>query len=120
MTNISEKSILAQFSEKLDLFIRFVEIVSERNNLHIEEKGIDQHTLEIELSIFGFINSSVDISFLKKHLKKRYSYFIKCFEFYMSNKILFDKVLDKLNKEKRKKKQEEQKNSTKPIFVDFF
>lgn len=120
MIKTPETNNLAQLSEKLELFIRFVEIVSEKNNLQIEEQGIEQHTLENELSLFGFLDAETDISLLKNLLKKRYNYFIHCFEFYITNKKLFNNVLDKLNKEKRKKLQEEQKKSSKPKFVDFF
>lgn len=106
--------------ERINIFIRFVELVSKKNNLIITEEKNISSTIENELISFGIINSLANLEDLKKSLKKRFQYFLGCFVFYINNKVLFGNSLDKLNKQVIQEKRNQEKKSNKPKFVDFF
>lgn len=106
-------------SEKINLFIRFSELIALKNQIEILESKITP-ILKEELYLFGFINDDSDLNKIKHILKGKFNHFINCFTFYITNKELFGSHLDKLNRKSINSIREKNKNSPKPKFADFF
>ena len=109
-----------EFLEKINIYQRLVEVTAERFNTIIPSTNTCSKEVICELCEMGVLNKAEDLDNLRKLLKKDYTQFISCIQFYLYNKSLFGNSLDKLNNKKRKEEQKRASNNHKPTFVDFF
>lgn len=115
--NITSKD---EFLEKILIYIRLVEVFAERNDMVIDTIKSIQPDITSELINIGVICNEEQIEDLKKLLKKEYYRFISCVGFYILHQKEFGSLLDKLSNKKRHLLQQQEMNSNKPSFVDFF
>lgn len=115
--NITSKD---EFLEKIDIYIRLVEVFAERYKLVINKCEEIEDSLCQEIIKIGIISNSNEITDLKNILKKKFYRFINCVSFYLEHQKEMGSLLDKLNNDKRKKLQAEEEKKSKPNFVDFF
>lgn len=109
-----------EFLEKINIYRRLVEVTAERFNTIIPSTNTCSEAVICELCEMGVLNKAEDLESLRKLLKKDFTQFISCIQFYLYNKNLFGNNLDKLNNRKRKEEQTRASNDSKPTFVDFF
>ena len=109
-----------EFSEKVLIYIRLVEVLAEREKIPISLiPGITDEAVQ-EMIDMGVINSIDDLTTLKKHIPDIYDRFTAAVSFYLSHRELFGNLLDRLNNKKRKELQEKEEKANKPKMVDFF
>lgn len=118
--NINHIESKDAFIEKINIYIRLVETTAESNKYVVPDNSIINDVIFNEIMDMGIIESNDDVILLRKVLCQEYNRFISCVNFYLYNKALFGKLLDKLNNKKRHEIQIEEKNSGKPIIADFF
>lgn len=118
--NINQIESKDAFIEKINIYIRLVETTAESNKYVVPNNPIINDIVFNEIMDMGIIESNDDVILLRKVLCHEYNKFISCVKFYLYNKALFGKLLDKLNNKKRHEFQIEEKNSGKPIIADFF
>lgn len=109
-----------EFVELVLIYIRMVEVIANSNNKSINNISDLSDSAYIELKDMGMIESSDDITILKKILGTRYASLVSSITFYIENKSLFGNLLHKLSNKHRKELQEKTKNTIAPKFVDFF
>ena len=109
-----------EFVELVLIYIRMVEVIADFNNKSINNISDLSDSAYIELKDMGMIESSDDITILKKILGTRYVSLVSSITFYIENKSLFGNLLHKLSNKHRKELQEKTKNTIAPRFVDFF
>lgn len=109
-----------EFLEKIQIYMRLVEVFAERNKLVVSTVEKTTAKIEEELVNIGVISGKEELETLKDYLKKDFSRFISCVAFYLENQDKFGKLLDKLSNKKRYELQLKEKRALKPNFVDFF
>lgn len=108
------------FLELINIYIRLVEVTAQRYNRTIPHILHTNSFILSELEDMGIVSDANQINALQFFLKKDYTRFISCVNFFLENKNLFDKTIYKLNNKYRRKLQCEDVNSFKPTFADFF
>lgn len=108
------------FAELVQLYIRIVELIALKNNHKIESVVDVTDDIKHELLDIGIISDDTSIVKLKKFLGTDYNRLISSVNFYLNNKNLIGKQLDKLSNKKRKQAQLKAITSDSPIFADFF
>lgn len=109
-----------EFLEKVNIYIRLVEVYAERNGYVIPEAKDITDKICAQLAEIGLIENDNDLDALKSLLKKDFNKLISCVSFYLLHKEDLDKILYKLNNKQRKELQAIEAKSDKPCFVDFF
>ena len=109
-----------EFSEKILIYIRLVEVLAEREKIHIPLIPSTTDESVQEMIDMGVINSIDDLTTLKKTIPDLYDRFISSVSFYLSHKEIYGNLLDRLNNKKRKELQEKEERANKPKMVDFF
>lgn len=109
-----------EFIEKILIYIRFVEVIAERNGIKIPTISVPSEEMIAEMSDMGLIDESDDVKELKKIVSVYYLRFLSAVSFYLFHKELYGNQLDKLNNRKRMLLQKQELKSNKPRMVDFF
>lgn len=109
-----------EFLEKIQIYIRLVEIIAIRENIIIPRISSISAKMVNEMKDMGIIYSKDDIASLKKITASNYERFMSALAFYLDHKLLYGNQLDKLNNKKRKKLQIKETAAKKPKMVDFF
>lgn len=117
ITHITNKSA---FIELINIYIRLVEVTAQRYKQSIPHVMHANSFILSELKDMGIISDKEQIEALQIILKKDYTHFIDCVNFFIANRELFDETIYKLSNKYRKKRQEIEANSNKPTFADFF
>lgn len=117
VSNITSKD---EFSEKILIYIRLVEVLAEREKISIPSISFPSEEMILEMQDMGVISSPDDIKLLKKIIGSIYERFLAALSFYLNHKQLYGNQLDKLSNKKRKEIQDKEANSNKPKIVDFF
>lgn len=115
--NITNKD---EFLEKIQIYIRLVEVFAERNKLLIPEINQINSDIVMEMINIGVINSDDETEALKGLLKKDFARFLNSVDFYLHYQNEMNGLLDKLSNKKRSEIQEKESKAKKPCFVDFF
>ena len=118
--NINHLSSRDEFLEKINIYIRLVETMAERNKCHISKREDVSESILSELKDMGIIDSREDLNVLSNIVNNDYKKFISCINFYLNNTKMFGAMLDNLNNKKRALIQSIEVNSNKPVFADFF
>ncbi len=112
------------FIEKVNVFIRLIDLFALKNNLICNKKNVNVNKdTSLRLQELGIINLNIEQNheILNKLLKKDlYSEFISAINFNIQYKTKIGKLLDKIDPSKRKLIQEKEKHENKPKVVDFF
>lgn len=119
-SNINHIENKDDFLEKINIYIRLVEVTAERNSSDIVDNSEITNAVLSELEDMGIIKNNDDLLTLKKTIGSDYNRFLNCIHYFLSNKILFGNLLDKLSNKRRKELQVKESTSGKPIFADFF
>lgn len=109
-----------EFSEKILIYIRLVEVLAEREKITIPQVKKPTPDIIAEITDMGIVNNEDDLKILKKLIPDLYERFISTVAFYLSHKDLYGNQLDKLNNKKRRELQEKEAKADKPKMVDFF
>ena len=110
----------SEFIEKINVYIRLVEVFAERNKLKIQlQKNVQPQVIE-ELVDMGVIQKESDLILLKKVVAEDYIRLLNCVSFALKYKQKIGTLLDKLNNKKRAALQKKEASTSKPNFVDFF
>jgi len=109
-----------EFTEKILVYIRLVEVFAERDNIIIPKVSIPSGEMIDEMKDMGIISSEEDVPLLKKIIAGNYTRFLSALSFYLAHQKLYGNQLDKLNNRKRKELQKKEAKSNKPKMVDFF
>lgn len=109
-----------EFTEKILVYIRLVEVLAEREGIRIPKTTIPSVEMLKEMKDMGIISSEEDVHLLKKIITNNYERFLSTLSFYLNNQQLYGNHLDKLNNKKRKELQEKEAKTSKPKMVDFF
>lgn len=109
-----------EFIEKIQIYIRLVEVTAERFKKEITPIRQVGASVLLELVDMGIIEISDDAKQLEKILGTSYLKFASCVSFYLTNKELFGNLLDKLSNAKRRMMQNNEAIANKPTFIDFF
>lgn len=123
ISEIESRNEQSFFIEKINLFIRLVQVFSEKRSLALNESiylNFNEHTIKKMLEI-GVISAKKDISILEKKIGKSvFLDFIVAVNFSIKYKKEIGCELDKLNNLSRKKLQNEKSKSNAPKLIDFF
>lgn len=109
-----------EFTEKILVYIRLVEVLAERDNIIIPKVSIPSGEMIDEMKDMGIISSEEDIPLLKKIIAGNYTRFLSALSFYLTHHNLYGNHLDKLNNRKRREIQKKESETNKPKMVDFF
>ncbi len=109
-----------EFTEKVLVFIRLVEVMAEREIISIPQVSIPSVDMIKEMKDMGVIYSEEDLSLLKKTIAGIYDRFVSALSFYLTHQQLYGNQLDKLSNKKRKELQKKESKTHKPKMVDFF
>ena len=120
VANISDKSEKRFFNEKIDLFIRLIEVFCEKNNIQNNENENLKIEYVNELINIGVINNSSEVDLLKKTLKNKYKPFIKAVKFSKNNQKDVHDTIWRLYNSERKKVQDYNSKNNPFTLVDFF
>lgn len=115
--NITSKD---EFLEKIQIYIRLVEVCAERNGLVINSIQTPTSDIILELKNIGVISDEEDCAALKSLLKKEYDRLISCISFALNHQEEIGSLLDKVSNKKRRALQKVESSKSKPNFVDFF
>lgn len=115
--NITSKD---EFLEKIQIYIRLVEVFAERNKFLIQDITELDPAIETEMVNIGVIATKDEIDKLRSVIKKDYYRFVSCVGFYLKHMDEMGNLLDKLSNQKRHKLQIKESKLKKPTFVDFF
>lgn len=109
------------FIEKIDLYIRMVEVLCEKANITIPDFDLSENRglLSESLEEIGVIKSGANIGKLEKLLGKKYQSFVNVVVFASKHKEIVGKELDKLSNSKRHELQKGFENRNLQL-VDFF
>lgn len=118
--SISHITNKEDFLEKILIYIRLVEVLAERENICIPKVSAPSVEMINEMKDMGVISSQEDIKLFKKTVSVYYFRFLSSLSFYLTHKVLYGNLLDKLNNKKRYKLQVKEQKSNKPKMVDFF
>lgn len=108
------------FTEKILVYIRLVEVMAERENISIPKETIPSVVMIKEMKDMGVIHSEEDLTLLKKTTAGNYDRFLSALSFHLTHQQLYGNQLDKLSNKKRKELQKKEAKSHKPKMVDFF
>ena len=100
--NIRELKHKDELIEKINIYIRLVEVTAERNNSIIDSNTTATTQIISELISMGVINTEEDLPLFKKMIGKYFTRFVNCVSYYLQNKTAFSNELDKLSNSKRK------------------
>ena len=109
-----------EFSEKILIYIRLVELLAERERIHIPVVSLASHEMLTEMKDMGIVENKDELAALHKILGNNYQRFLSALSFYLSHKELYGNQLDKLNNKRRRELQKKEAKSRKPKLVDFF
>lgn len=109
-----------EFTEKVMVFIRLVEVLAERENISIPQVSIPSVDMIKEMKDMGVIYLEEDLTLLKKIITGIYDRFLSALSFYLTHQQLYGNQLDKLSNKKRKELQKKEAKNQKPKMVDFF
>lgn len=109
-----------EFTEKILVYIRLVEVLAERENISIPKETIPSVDMIKEMKDMGVIQSEEDLTLLKKITAGNYDRFLSALSFHLTHQPLFGNLLDKLSNKKRKELQKKEAKINKPKMVDFF
>lgn len=109
-----------EFTEKILVYIRLVEVLAERENISIPKETIPSVDMIKEMKDMGVIQSEEDLTLLKKITAGNYDRFLSALSFHLTHQQLFGNLLDKLSNKKRKELQKKEAKINKPKMVDFF
>lgn len=115
--NITSK---VEFLEKIQIYIRLVEVFAERNKFIIQDISELNSDIETEMLNIGVIATKDEIDELRSVLKKDYYRFVSCVGFYLTHMVEMGNLLDNLSNQKRHELQIKESKLKKPTFVDFF
>ena len=118
--NIRELKHKDELIEKINIYIRLVEVTAERNNSIVDSRATASTSVIKEMISMGVIDGEEDLPLLEKYIGKLFTPFINCVGYYLQNKTAFGNELDKLSNSKRKQIQKANMDSGKPTFADFF
>ena len=120
VANISDKAEKRFFNEKIDLFIKLIEVFCEKNKIQNNENENLKIEYVNELINIGVINNSSEVDLLKKTLKNKYKPFIKAVKFSKNNQKDVHDTIWKLYNSERKKVQDNNSKNNSLTLVDFF
>lgn len=109
-----------EFTEKILIYIRLVEVLAERENISIPKETIPSVDMIKEMKDMGVIQSEEDLTLLKKITAGNYDRFLSALSFYLTHQQLYGNLLDKLSNKKRKELQKKEAKLNMPKMVDFF
>ena len=109
-----------EFSEKILIYIRLVELLANREGLQIPLVSLASQEMLNEMKDMGILEGKDDLVVLQKIIGKNYQRFLSAVSFYLSHKELYGKQLDKLNNKRRRELQKKEEKARKPKIVDFF
>jgi DNA (cytosine-5)-methyltransferase 1 len=109
-----------EFTEKILVYIRLVEVLAERENISMPKVSTPSVDMIKEMKDMGVIYSDEDLNLLRKITVGNYDRFLSALSFYLSHQQLYGNQLDKLSNKKRKELQKKEAKSHKPKMVDFF
>lgn len=109
-----------EFLEKVNIYIRLVEVFAEKNGYSIEALETTHSDITAELINMGVIDKDTEYEDLKKILKKEYLKFISCVGFYLIHQNEIGHLLDRLSNQKRHMLQQKEAQAKKPSVADFF
>lgn len=110
----------SEFIEKINIYIRLVEVFAERNKIKIESTKSASPQVVKELADMGVIQNESDLILLKKIVDEDFARLLNCVSFALKYKSKIGTLLDKLNNKKRAALQNKEASACKPNFVDFF
>lgn len=90
VNNITNKDA---FVELIQVYIRLVETMAERNKLVIPASQPMSDSVIEELMSMGVISEAVEVTLLKKVIKTNYQKFIDAVCFYLNNKSIYGNLL---------------------------
>ena len=118
INKLYDKSAKSFFVEKIGIYIRLIECYAESYKKQIPQSSISDKIID-ELILIGIISSKLDLTDLKKTVKKDiYDKLIDCVSFYLCNENELSDIVTKIHNEKRRNLQYKQNNN--PTVVDFF
>ena len=118
--NIRELKHKDELIEKINIYIRLVEVTAERNDSIVDSRATASTSVIKEIIRMGVIDGEEDLPILEKYIGKLFTPFINCVGYYLQNKTAFGNELDKLSNSKRKQIQKANMAYGKPTFADFF
>ncbi|MBP5421739.1 MAG: DNA cytosine methyltransferase, partial [Paludibacteraceae bacterium] len=118
--NVGHITNKEEFTEKILVYIRLVEVLAERENISIPKVSIPSVDMIKEMKDMGVIHSKEDLTLLKKTTAGNYDRFLSALSFHLTHQQLYGNQLDKLSNKKRKELQKKEAKSHKPKMVDFF
>lgn len=108
------------FLELVNLYVRIIEATAEKNGHALQPSETLSDSVIGELLSVGIISKAEQSAKLKFWIGDLYERLIPAVEFYLSNKMLFGDILDKISNQRRRELQTKAAKSDKPRFVDFF
>ena len=117
-SNIKTKEDKDFFRELVSIYIRFVDLYKERNE--VNPPCVDQCAIVSELIDIGVISNESEVGRLKELLGDKYTFFINAVATVISNKDPLRGIVSNLYNSNRKKLQEIEKSNNAPTLVDFF
>lgn len=117
-SNIKTKEDKDFFLELVSIYIRFVDLYKERNE--VNPPCIDQCAIVSELIDIGVISNESEAGRLKELLGDKYTFFINAVATVISNNDPLRGIVSNLYNSNRKKLQEIEKSNNAPTLVDFF
>ena len=100
--NIRELKHKDELIEKINIYIRLVEVTAERNDSIVDSRATASTSVIKEIISMGVIDGEEDLPILEKYIGKLFTPFINCVGYYLQNKTAFGNELDKLSNSKRK------------------
>ena len=94
-----------EFSEKILIYIRLVELLANREGFHIPTVSTVSQEMLTEMKDMGILENKDDLIVLHKTIGNNYQRFISALSFFLSHKELYGNQLDKLNNKRRKELQ---------------
>ena len=119
-TPVNQAQDHSEFIEKINIYIRLVEVFAEHNKYKIELiKDVSPQIIK-ELIDMGVIQKESDLVLLKKLVAEDYNRLLNCVSFAIKYNSKIGTLLDKLSNKKRADLQKKEALAKKPTFVDFF
>ena len=117
---VTDKTNKEEFSEKILIYIRLVELLANREGFHIPTVSLASQEMLTEMKDMGILENKDDLIVLHKTIGNNYLRFLSALSFFLSHKDLYGNLLDKLNNKRRKELQKKEAKARKPKMVDFF
>ena len=103
-----------EFSEKILIYIRLVELLANREGFHIPTVSTVSQEMLTEMKDMGILENKDDLIVLHKTIGNNYQRFLSALSFFLSHKELYGNQLDKLNNKRRKELQKKEAKARKP------